>query len=64
MAGSSKMAIYGAIAADIATAVDKRPAAFFTGSAAISSEGIRSGVDSGCGIRSLPRAAQVGFQER
>lgn len=50
MAGSSKKAIFGAIAANTAIAISKFIASYFTGSASMLSEGIHSLVDTGNGV--------------
>lgn len=50
MAGNSKLAIYGAIGANILIAVSKFIASFFTGSSAMLAEGIHSLVDTGNGL--------------
>ena len=49
-ASESKIAVYGAIAANVAIAVTKFIAAAITGSAAMLSEGIHSTVDTGNGV--------------
>lgn len=50
MAGDSKVAIYGAIAANILIAISKFIASIFTGSSAMLAEGIHSLVDTGDGL--------------
>lgn len=49
MAGGSKVAIYGAMGANILIAISKFAASFFTGSSAMLAEGIHSLVDTGNG---------------
>jgi cation diffusion facilitator family transporter len=49
MAAESRTAIFAAIAGNVAIAITKLIAAFFTGSAAMLSEGIHSLVDTGNG---------------
>jgi len=58
---SSKLSLYGGIAANVAIAVSKFVAAYITGSSAMLSEGIHSLVDSGNGLLillGLARAAK------
>lgn len=50
MAGGSKLAIYGAVGANILIATSKFIASFFTGSSAMLAEGIHSLVDTGNGL--------------
>ena len=48
-ANASKLSLYGGIAANVAIAISKFVAAYFTGSSAMLSEGIHSLVDTGNG---------------
>ena len=66
MAGGSKIVVYGAIGANLAIAAAKFTAAFFTGSAAMLSEGIHSLVDTGNGLLillGLSRASKAADDE-
>src|ERR1700741_5014122 len=61
MAAESRTAIFAAIAGNVAIAITKMTAAFFTGSSAMLSEGVHSLVDTGNGgllLYGMNRAAR------